>query len=69
MTDRQYVLKFYPDAVLDFQVKPRNTLRSRAFYQILTQRLNFGSIIAKGETRSEAWKNAKRKVITNNQQP
>jgi hypothetical protein len=64
MSDRQFVRKHYANAILELKVIPRNTLRAREFYNIMTDYCDSGNYkrIASGETRESVWKNAKRKI-------
>lgn len=63
MTDRQFVLQFYPNAILDYRVRTINTMRSVAHYYIITDNyLKNYETISIGKTRTDAWKNAKKYI-------
>lgn len=67
MTDRQFVLKYYKNAILDFNVRPINTMRSVTFYYIRDGFL--GKILGRGDIRSSAWRNAKNNIIKITHEP
>ena len=58
MTDRQKVLRKFPDAVLDYVV--RNSYLTREYYRILINSRK--TSLAYGRTREEAWKKAVKKL-------
>jgi len=57
MTNRQFVLQYYPEAKLEYHVMPRNTMSPFIYYTVETKDFSI-----RGETRDCAWKNAKQKT-------
>lgn len=63
MTNRQFVLQHYPDAILDFQVRTIHTLRERTWYQIRSKPYGqVAEIISRGDYAEDAWRNAKKNI-------
>jgi hypothetical protein len=62
MTNRQIVISVYPKAYLEYWARPFR----QEVYEIRTCRFGMGEskVIAKGRTRDDAWKNAKKKIQT-----
>ena len=60
MTNKQFVKKHFPDAVLDYCVYPMNTMAPRTYYKILVN--NRTERLATGMTWEIAWRNAKKRL-------
>lgn len=57
MTNRQFVLKYFPEAKLEYHVRPHNTLSAFIYYTVETKVFS-----VRGFTRDDAWRFAKKKV-------
>lgn len=60
MTNRQFVRSFYPEAVVEKRVMPRNTIDPSVWYEARTSNpLGDYRLIARATTRSGAWRKAR----------